>query len=74
MMIGYFNYVPHWRITAILAPGRSASKRLRDRADQEGRLLDARFGRRTRSLPEPGAAPGPHARGPGEGPGGVGGV
>ena len=50
MMIGYDNHVPHWRVAAILAPGRSAAKRLRDQAEAEGRLLDARHGRRCRSL------------------------
>ena len=50
MMVGFFNYVPHWKVAAILMPGRSASKRLRDRAEAEGRLMDARHGRRTRSL------------------------
>ena len=50
MHVGFGNYVPHWKVAAILVPGRSASKRLRDRAAVEGRLHDARFGRRTRSL------------------------
>lgn len=50
MHIGFDNHVPHWRVAAILMPGRTASKRLRDRAEAEGRLLDARHGRRTRSL------------------------
>ena len=50
MMIGFDNHVPHWKVAAILMPGRTASKRLRDRAAAEGRLLDARHGRRCRSL------------------------
>ena len=50
MMIGFDNHVPHWRVAAILMPGRTAAKRLRDRAEAEGRLMDARHGRRTRSL------------------------
>jgi regulator of extracellular matrix RemA (YlzA/DUF370 family) len=50
MMIGYGNYVPWWRVTAILAPGGLAMKRLRDKSREEGLLVDAKHNRRARAM------------------------
>ncbi len=51
MNAGFNTHIPWWRVAAILGqPGASASKRLREEAGREGRLLDATFGRKTRAL------------------------
>lgn len=50
MQIGFQNYVPWWRVTAILAPGGLAMKRLRDESYKKGFLVDASHNRRTRAI------------------------
>jgi regulator of extracellular matrix RemA (YlzA/DUF370 family) len=48
--IGFGNTVAAARVVGILTPGASPMKRLRERAEEEGRLLDATKGRRTRAI------------------------
>ena len=48
--IGYSNYVFVSNIIAILSPFSSPSKRIRDKAEYENRLLDATHGNKTRSM------------------------
>ncbi|NNL87399.1 MAG: DUF370 domain-containing protein [Myxococcales bacterium] len=48
--IGYGNLVAAERVVAIVSPGSSPMRRLRDEASSAGRLLDATQGRRTRSI------------------------
>ena len=51
MNIGFENRVVASRVTGIMAnPSNAAGRRLRERAAEEGRLLDATNGRKTRSL------------------------
>jgi regulator of extracellular matrix RemA (YlzA/DUF370 family) len=50
MHIGYDNHVPHWKVAAILTPGGQAARRFRDKANLDGRLMDATGGRKTRSM------------------------
>lgn len=48
--IGFGNYVVSSRIIAIVNPSSSPMRRLREDARQEGRLIDATQGRKTRSI------------------------
>jgi extracellular matrix regulatory protein A len=48
--IGYGNLVMAGRVIAIVSPGSSPMRRLRDEAGKRGKLLDATEGRRTRSI------------------------
>jgi regulator of extracellular matrix RemA (YlzA/DUF370 family) len=48
--IGFGNMVVAERVVAIVAPGSSPMKRLKDEARDEKRLVDATQGRRTRSV------------------------
>ncbi len=48
--IGYNNSVVSSRIVAIVSPSSSPMRRLREDARQEGRLIDATQGRKTRSI------------------------
>ncbi|HXX57069.1 MAG TPA: DUF370 domain-containing protein [Thermodesulfovibrionales bacterium] len=48
--IGFGNVVSAARVVAIITPGSSPMKRLRDEAKKRGKLLDATEGRRTRSI------------------------
>jgi regulator of extracellular matrix RemA (YlzA/DUF370 family) len=48
--IGFGNVVASDKIVAIIAPGSSPIRRLKDEARQSGRLVDATQGRRTRSI------------------------
>ncbi len=48
--IGYNNSVVCSRIVAIVSPASSPMRRLREDARQEGRLIDATQGRKTRSI------------------------
>ena len=48
--IGFGNYVVNERIIAIVNPSSSPMRRLREDARQEGRLIDATQGRKTRSI------------------------
>jgi hypothetical protein len=48
--IGFGNVVASDKIVAVIAPGSSPIRRLKDEARQSGRLVDATQGRRTRSI------------------------
>lgn len=48
--IGFGNVVAAARVIAIVTPGSSPMKRLRDEAKKRGKLVDATEGRRTRSI------------------------
>jgi hypothetical protein len=48
--IGFGNVVAEARVIAIVAPAGAPMKRLRDEAREQGRLIDATEGRRTRSI------------------------
>ncbi|SKA74536.1 hypothetical protein SAMN02745704_00691 [Paucidesulfovibrio gracilis DSM 16080] len=48
--IGFGNYVVSSRVISILTPTSSPMRRLREDARQEGRLIDATQGRKTRSI------------------------
>jgi regulator of extracellular matrix RemA (YlzA/DUF370 family) len=48
--IGFGNVVASDKIVAIITPGSSPIRRLKDQARQKGKLVDATQGRRTRSL------------------------
>ena len=48
--IGYGNLVAASRVVAIVSPGSSPMRRLREQASKSGKLIDATDGRRTRSI------------------------
>ena len=48
--IGFGNVVSSSRVIAIVTPGSSPMKRLREEAKKRGKLVDATEGRRTRSI------------------------
>ncbi len=48
--IGYNNSVVSSRVVAIVSPSSSPMRRLREDARQDGRLIDATQGRKTRSI------------------------
>ncbi len=48
--IGFGNYVVNVRVVAIVNPTSAPMRRLREDARQEGRLIDATQGRKTRSI------------------------
>lgn len=48
--IGFGNFVVSNRVIAIVNPASSPMRRLREDARQEGRLIDATQGRKTRSI------------------------
>jgi regulator of extracellular matrix RemA (YlzA/DUF370 family) len=48
--IGFGNVVVAERVVAVILPSSSPSRRLKEDAKEEGRLVDATQGRRTRSL------------------------
>ena len=48
--IGFGNVVSAVRVIAIVTPGSSPMKRLREEAKKRGKLVDATEGRRTRSI------------------------
>ncbi len=48
--IGFGNVVSSARVIAIVTPGSSPMKRLREEAKKRGKLVDATEGRRTRSI------------------------
>lgn len=50
LSIGFGNYVVAARVAAIVNPSSSPMRRLREDARQEGRLIDATQGRKTRSI------------------------
>jgi len=48
--VGFGNTVVAERVVAIVTPNSAPMKRLKDDARQEGRLVDATHGRKTRSI------------------------
>ncbi|HEU6437169.1 MAG TPA: DUF370 domain-containing protein [Nitratidesulfovibrio sp.] len=48
--VGFGNFVVASRVVAIVNPSSSPMRRLREDARQEGRLVDATQGRKTRSI------------------------
>ena len=48
--IGFGNVVSASRVIAIVAPGSSPMKRMRDEAGERGKLIDATQGRKTRAI------------------------
>lgn len=48
--IGYGNLVLLDKVVAIIKPGSAPIKKIRTEAKKEGRLIDATFGRKTRSV------------------------
>jgi hypothetical protein len=48
--IGFGNVVASDKVVAIVTPGSSPTRRLKDQAGQKGKLVDATEGRRTRAL------------------------
>lgn len=48
--IGFSNVVSTSRIIAIVAPGSSPIKRMREEAGERGKLIDATQGRKTRAI------------------------
>ncbi|MBL7048152.1 MAG: DUF370 domain-containing protein [Nitrospira sp.] len=48
--VGFGNVVAASRVVAIVAPGSSPIKRLRDEAGQRGKIVDATQGRKTRAI------------------------
>lgn len=48
--IGFGNFIVSTRVVAIVSPSSSPMRRLREDARQEGRLIDATQGRKTRSI------------------------
>jgi len=48
--IGFGSTVVADRVVAIVSPNSAPMKRLKDEAKEERRLIDATFGRRTRSI------------------------
>jgi extracellular matrix regulatory protein A len=50
MNVGFDNFVPWWRVVAILLPNTAPAERYRDKAEAEGRLVTVCAGRRRRSI------------------------
>ena len=50
LSVGFGNTVVVNRVVAVLTPNSSPMKRLRGEAQKNGRLVDATFGRKTRSI------------------------
>lgn len=48
--IGFGNVVPASRIIAVVTPGSSPIKRIREEARERGKLIDATQGRKTRAI------------------------
>jgi hypothetical protein len=48
--IGFGNVVASDKIVAVITPGSSPIRRLKEQARQKGKLVDATEGRRTRSI------------------------
>lgn len=48
--IGFGNVVSASRVVAIVAPGSSPMKRMREEASERGKLIDATQGRKTRAI------------------------
>jgi extracellular matrix regulatory protein A len=50
LTLGFGNSVVAQKVVAILSPGSSPMKRVRDEAKKEKRLIDATHGRKTRAV------------------------
>jgi regulator of extracellular matrix RemA (YlzA/DUF370 family) len=48
--VGFDNFVPWWRVVAILLPNSKAATRYRERAEKDGKLISVCAGRRRRSM------------------------
>ncbi len=48
--IGFGNVVVAERVVAIVSPGSAPIKRLKEDAKEQGRLIDATYGRKTRAI------------------------
>lgn len=48
--IGYGNLIAASRVVTIVSPGSAPMRRLREKASEAGKLVDATEGRRTRSI------------------------
>jgi extracellular matrix regulatory protein A len=48
--VGFGNVVVADRIVAIVSPGSAPIKRLKEDAKEQGRLIDATYGRKTRAI------------------------
>lgn len=48
--IGFGNVISAVRVVAIVAPGSSPIKRMREEAGERGKLIDATQGRKTRAI------------------------
>ncbi|UCD34197.1 MAG: DUF370 domain-containing protein [Nitrospiraceae bacterium] len=48
--VGFGNVVSAARVIAVVAPGSSPMKRLREEAGERGKLIDATQGRKTRAI------------------------
>lgn len=48
--IGFGNIVSAARVIAVVAPGSSPIKRMREEAGERGKLIDATQGRKTRAI------------------------
>ena len=48
--VGFGNVVSASHVIAVVAPGSSPMKRLRDEASERGKLIDATQGRKTRAI------------------------
>jgi regulator of extracellular matrix RemA (YlzA/DUF370 family) len=48
--VGFGNVVSASRVIAVVSPGSSPMKRLREEASERGKLIDATQGRKTRSI------------------------
>ena len=48
--VGFGNVVIANRVVAIVSPDSAPMKRLKEDAKEEGRLIDATYGRRTRAI------------------------
>lgn len=48
--VGFGNVVSASRVIAVVAPGSSPIKRMRDEAAERGKLIDATQGRKTRAI------------------------
>lgn len=48
--VGFGNVVVASRIVAIVSPGSAPIKRLKEDAKEQGRLIDATYGRKTRAI------------------------
>ncbi len=48
--VGFGNVVSANRVIAVIAPGSSPMKRMREEAGERGKLIDATQGRKTRAI------------------------